>query len=1152
MDEDEITFVDEQMERECTCPVCLSVFESGGALQFNCCGCHVCKGCHQGLVKSEGNCPMCRKQDFNASEDKYFVQRVVRGAQVCCINKSKGCDWQGELRHCDDHIKKCEKSDTKCKLCDIVVPFHLQKTHLSDCEGVSINCPNRCQSPKVKRKNIQQHLENTCSLRVSEYVSGSNYISRIMPIPITITKFSSIINRRKIWCSPPFYTHQKGYKFVLCIATQNNSLSVFVRLLKGENDDILKWPIVATFDVEIHNWKNENNFPFKLFLTGDAFCQQVRNESSLFAGWNGNPELMYLALLTKTDGKNFEFLKYDSVTFNIKGIQFRSLPSIPQLPPWINDCTSYFTIPSCSELIKNKCDFYGFPFTSSSNGYKLCLRASLAGKGKGKGTHISLYAQILPSPNDDALPWPFNADVNVSLMNWKGNFGHNIKKRFSFNNAVDESITGRVKDSNTAIMSDGLGLEQFCEHSLLAPIGNMQFLNNDCLILKIDSVVTYSSPPQASPFQFTVTEFSKRKQHNSSYYSRPLYTHAKGYRIQFCISTNENSLSCFAFLMTGENDEKLEWPFRADIVVELVGCRDATKCHSKIISFTSDVLATSCSRVTEKTPCTGFGISDFISLSNLSSDYIRNDSLTFRITNISVYSNALIKKVPRWQSRQFQYLDYNITGYSNHKKLGTKYLSPTFYTHQSGYKMRLEVEFPSTSNKDMAVRVRLLRGEHDSTLQWPFTGNIHVELINWRQDKNHHSVNTGFHEHLPANINGRISQGNAAPLCYGFATFIEGDNLLQSGDQIEYLQEDCLKLRVKKTSTYSKLEKQPYWEHRTPLSNFEFTIGDFTKRMEMNNCFYSSPFFTSAQGYKMCLKIYPNGYGAGQGSHVSVFACFLPGEYDDFLQWPFEGDVIIDVLNWREDRHHFRKAITLNTDVPLSNRSKVNDFEMNPGGWGLPQCIPHSNLFSQNQPHLNHAIYVEEGKYVRFRVKDVIIYRTPLISKSPSWKGWLSNSKVACEFTVTNFSKHKEYDTKRYSPEFYTHKNGYKLRLEVTPFGMGDSSGRNLSVFVRLLKGEFDASLKWPMNIEVPIELVNWRKNSFHLHKTLKIGNNASLSATSRVFGDRANECWGYHDFCSHTTLISNTRDIMYVVDEDCLYFRVKQPTVHSKRGIFA
>jgi len=33
------------------------------------------------------------------------------------------------------------------------------------------------------------------------------------------------------------------------------------------------------------------------------------------------------------------------------------------------------------------------------------------------------------------------------------------------------------------------------------------------------------------------------------------------------------------------------------------------------------------------------------------------------------------------------------------------------------------------------------------------------------------------------------------------------------------------------------------------------------------------------------------GSGPGKGTHISVYIHLMRGEYDEFLQWPFHGDV---------------------------------------------------------------------------------------------------------------------------------------------------------------------------------------------------------------------------------------------------------------------
>ncbi len=60
---------------------------------------------------------------------------------------------------------------------------------------------------------------------------------------------------------------------------------------------------------------------------------------------------------------------------------------------------------------------------------------------------------------------------------------------------------------------------------------------------------------------------------------------------------------------------------------------------------------------------------------------------------------------------------------------------------------------------------------------------------------------------------------------------------------------------------------------------------------------YSPPFYTSQDGYKMCMRVYLNGDGMGCGTHLSVFFVLMRGEYDNILKWPFEYKVTMTLIN---------------------------------------------------------------------------------------------------------------------------------------------------------------------------------------------------------------------------------------------------------------
>ena len=56
----------------------------------------------------------------------------------------------------------------------------------------------------------------------------------------------------------------------------------------------------------------------------------------------------------------------------------------------------------------------------------------------------------------------------------------------------------------------------------------------------------------------------------------------------------------------------------------------------------------------------------------------------------------------------------------------------------------------------------------------------------------------------------------------------------------------------------------------------------------------------------MSLKVYPAGNGTGKGTHVSIYGYLMKGDYDDELNWPFNADVVLDILNWKGDHNHHR------------------------------------------------------------------------------------------------------------------------------------------------------------------------------------------------------------------------------------------------------
>ena len=77
-------------------------------------------------------------------------------------------------------------------------------------------------------------------------------------------------------------------------------------------------------------------------------------------------------------------------------------------------------------------------------------------------------------------------------------------------------------------------------------------------------------------------------------------------------------------------------------------------------------------------------------------------------------------------------------------------------------------------------------------------------------------------------------------------------------------------------------------------------------RVEKNIFLYSSPFFTSPFGYKLCMRLFLNGYGDGKDTHLSFTFSIMQGLYDALLKWPFEQKVTLMLLNQDKRRNIVR------------------------------------------------------------------------------------------------------------------------------------------------------------------------------------------------------------------------------------------------------
>ena len=149
------------------------------------------------------------------------------------------------------------------------------------------------------------------------------------------------------------------------------------------------------------------------------------------------------------------------------------------------------------------------------------------------------------------------------------------------------------------------------------------------------------------------------------------------------------------------------------------------------------------------------------------------------------------------------------------------------------------------------------------------------------------------------------------------------------------------------------------------------------------------------------------------------------------------------------------------------------------------------------------------------------------------------------DIIMTDFERYKGCDNWWYSPAFYTHIGGYKMCLGVVANGLDGGKGTHVSVYVCMMKGEFDSHLKWPFRGEITVELVNQKEGGQNYARNFN-----NIDQSHEVFqrvteGDRAKTGWGYDVFISYSDLYKLEEDKEYLVN-DTLIFRVTNVEVTS------
>ena len=303
-------------------------------------------------------------------------------------------------------------------------------------------------------------------------------------------------------------------------------------------------------------------------------------------------------------------------------------------------------------------EWYSPAFYTHVDGYKMCLCVRYDEGNKSSEAPMKLYAHLMAGNNDNNLKWPFCGTLRVELRSQRN------KTVVPFPDIMfnDEESGKRVWNGvrvEAGIASSFVG-EGIRFDSALAGRSFSEYLKNNNIILRVrDITVESRGPPRrATPpsieeiMHFEITDFSKHKKSNSECISGAFYAN-KGYKFVLMVYPNGRgpfkgrSVSVFAHITRGDNDNRLVFPFRGKIVIQIVNRLETRRNHvEKVIEFTdkTDPEGRYGARVTGLTTIIGsghahqgYGYHDMLRHEFLGfnethkTEYLRNDSLIVRV-----------------------------------------------------------------------------------------------------------------------------------------------------------------------------------------------------------------------------------------------------------------------------------------------------------------------------------------------------------------------------------------------------------------------------------------------------------------------------------------------------------------------------------------
>ena len=218
------------------------------------------------------------------------------------------------------HHLECPHETISCPYKDVGCTYTSPRHAMADHKATS--CGHHLDLAMVQLKKQITNLEICCT-----------------PPVIKMSPFSQLkVNNNNMWYSPGFYTHTCGYKMCLNIDANGNGddedthVSLYLWVMKGENDDTLTWPIkyICIFTL-LNQLKDEGHHTWTIDSPedeDDIDCVSRVLSGEKGTGWGCHKFIAHTKLDLQEE-EQCQYLKDDSLYFRVQ------VDLIPAVKPWL-------------------------------------------------------------------------------------------------------------------------------------------------------------------------------------------------------------------------------------------------------------------------------------------------------------------------------------------------------------------------------------------------------------------------------------------------------------------------------------------------------------------------------------------------------------------------------------------------------------------------------------------------------------------------------------------------------------------------------------------------------------------------------------------------------------------------------------------------